>query len=357
MDKNFALFAVVIASIILLIYTIFFTPLFIRFNGEEDEEDIEDWNEYPYEIPDTDIRFPDEEGRYPKEPKYIAGDTWISLGMRLNLEDPDLQEVWLVFLYHDTYKDVFLSTPEETHTRRIGEGEKTLPEGKMNMTFHNDDPSLPDDKLIADEENAFQYDFKSFFQIDGKNYEIDLDIEAEKPPATMTDYDGEVDFGENYYRIHSLTHCPINGSFTIDGETHETDGISWIENQRGKSFSFPEMQWDWFALWGERDNEFKGVDVANLYGQRKQYGMYVHPDGEIDTIDDLNIEVTSLEEEFGYSWVLTSDQYPISLNITADEDKMIYGDFGVGLGEANGELMGQILDDVQVYLELTQLHQ
>ncbi|MEF8874661.1 MAG: lipocalin-like domain-containing protein [Candidatus Thermoplasmatota archaeon] len=332
----FLLFVLAVASS-LIIYSVFFTPLFSE--RSEDEVDEDDWTNYPYVIPGTDMRFPDEEGLYPD------GETWISVGTRLDFPDSDLERTYLVTLYHETSKDIYISDPEETHKEHYG-GERTLPEGKLDLTFEH--TRLEDDRLKTKEGEAFHYEWRSFFEVDGTGYEIDLELESEKPPATVTDYGGEIVLGADYYRIHSLTHCNITGTVSVNGETHEVSGIGWIENQRG---SFSGMGWDWFAFWDDRGVEMK---IVNVYGaqQNKEYGMYVKIDGETLTIDDLSVEVTSVKRNFGYSWEISSEEHPISLNITCIDERMRYTGFAVGLAKVRGDLMGREVDTL-TYVELT----
>ncbi len=352
--KTLFVFSVFAVAILLMIYFVFFTPLFVEFNGVEEDED--DWSSYPYVIPGTDMRFPDEEGRYPKEDHYVDGDTWISVGMELDFQG-EREDTYLILLYHDEYKDVFLSSPDEILSGRYDEegDEKILPEGEMDLRFKNHRPELPDDRLKTKEGQAFHYDFLSYFNLQGTDYELDLELKAEKPPATMTDFNGEIRFGEDYYRIHSLTHCRISGTIKIGEDTYQVSGLAWIENQRGSSFGPQYMRWEWFALLDEGGTDFKVVDVVHIEGGHKQYGMFVDRDGEITPIDDITMEVTETKNEFGYSWDISSDDHPISFSITCIDDRMHYTGFAAGVGEARGTLMGMTIDTV-AYVELTKIH-
>ncbi len=337
LTKRTTFLLIVLAVVIsLIIYSAFFTSIF---SHRADEVDEDDWTDYPYVIPGTDMRFPDEEGLYPD------GDTWISLGLRMDFPQSDIGRTYLITLYHEDYKDVYISSPEETHNENY-QGEQSLSEGKLDMTFSQE--HVPEDRLRTKEGEAFHYEWRSFFEIDGTEYEIDVELGSEKPPATMTDYGGEIVLGLDYYRIHSLTRCTVVGTLNVEGETHVVEGVGWIENQRG---TFSRMEWDWFAFWDDSGVEMKIVDVYGS-GQNKEYAMYVDLDGEILTIDDLSVEVTSVSNNFGYSWRISSDEYPVYLNITCIDEMMRYPGFAVGFGTINGDLMG-IEVDTLTYIELT----
>lgn len=329
----FILSASVLAAV-LIIYIVF-TPFFL----DPSEPDEEDWENYPYVIPGTDMRFPDEEGLHPE------GETWISVGLRLDFPDSDLKRTYIIMLYHEEHKSVYFSTPEETHHTRQP-GEQTLPEGKLDMSFNNLD--LPEDRFTADEDGAFNYDLRSFFEIEETKYAVDLELESKKPPATIQEFDGEMHLGEEYYRIHSLTNCAVSGTINIDEKRYGTEGVAWIENQRGL---FDAMEWEWFAFWTDGDREMKIVDVYGS-GENKKYGMYVDDGGEVLTVKDIYMEVTSTKQGFGYSWEVSSEEHPVRLNITCIEERMQYPGFAVGLGEVRGELMGEEIA-TKTYVELT----
>lgn len=314
---------------------------------DEGDENIEyEWKDYPYQIPGTDMTFPDEEGLCTE-----CDDTWISVGLYLDSSELDMEETYLVILYQEDYKDILLSNNDRTISTR-NYGEEKLPEGKLNMTFENDDPNMPDDILRAKEDKPFDYEFRCTFEFGNKRYELDIDLEATKPPATMTDLNGEVELSGHHYRIHSFTSLEISGSMIIDDDIIEVKGLGWIENQRG---SFRDMDWDWFAFWGEDNIEMKLVDVF-VDDENFGYGMHVDDEGDITTIKDIVFEVISTESGYGNKWEITSDEHSIDLKITNIEGRTIYHQgYVIGLAEVQGEVMGEVIDTL-TYVELTKNH-
>ncbi len=325
-----------IVVVTILILSFVYLPSY--FEEEEKQVDETDWHNYPYVIPGTDMRFPDEEGLYPE------GKTWISFGFKIDFVDSDLDRMYMILLYHENYKDVGLFPAGDSQKNRIP-GNQTLPEGKMDMKFDN--PGSTEDIFKAKEGEAFHYYLHSFLNLgDGREYELEFDLESQKPPATM--FDGEVEVDNYYYRYHALTRCSIDGSISIDGESHEVGGLAYVENLRG---SFTGARWDWFAFWTGHGAELKLVD---LYGnwENKQYAMYVDPDGNILSIKNLTVEVTSINNGLGYSWEVSSDRYDIDLNFTCIEERTEYNGYAVGFGRVRGSLMGSNIDTF-TYIEVT----
>ena len=338
-DKKLLLSFSILVIILLIIYSIFFSPLFSLSEPDEGEDD--DWENYPYVIPGTDMRFPDDEGRYTE-----GAETWISVGFEIELQDFEWDDTYLVILYHDDYKNIYLSHQEETYTGG-NRGDQDLPAGELDMTFDNSDLDT-EDVLRLKEGEAFHYEFESYFELNDKEFEIDMELEAKKPPATMTDLNGRVDLGNEHYKFHALTHCNISGNIQIDDVVLDAKGVAWLENLRG---SFRHIEWQWFAFWNRNNIDMKIVDA---YGgeDNVEYGMYVDEKGDIITIEDIKINVTSLKNGFGYTWEITSDNYPIDLNITSIDERMNYGWFAFGFGRVEGELMGEQIDTL-TYIELT----
>ena len=329
-NKNLMVIITVIVVASILIYSIFFTSV-LNF---EKEGDINDWTNYPYVIPNTDMRFPDEEGLY------AGGLTWISLGMELEIEG--LESITLIVLYHPTYKDVFVDIFGQIIHQRI-RGTRSLAEGKMLLTFESE--GLERD-LFKGREKAFQYDYFAHYFINNNEYKIDVELISTKPPATM--FDGEVRTTDHYYRLHSLTNCLVTGNMEINGEVRKVTGYGWIENQRG---NFMDMRWNWFAGFLEDDIEIKLVDIYGTRGERIQYIMYVHRSGMAQTIDDITIETTSYRNNYGHTWDIYSKDGFVSLNITSIEDRMHYSGFAAGIGTINGTIMGREINE-EIYIEL-----
>ncbi len=338
-NRKVLLLSTVSIIVVLLVYFVFFSPL--SFFNESDEGDVTDWTDYPYVIPGTDMRFPDEEGFYPH------GENWISVGFRFDFDDPNMESLYFITLYHEDYKDVALFSSEWSQKNRVP-GEQSLPEGKLDMRFNN--PGLPDDVFKAKEDGAFQYDFHSFFELEGRGlYEIDLELVSTKPPVTM--YDGEVEFGDKYIRYHALTRCTIQGNVIIDQDSYEVTGLAYLENLRG---SFRGLNWEWFAFWSDHGEELKIVELHDVAGDSRLYGMYVSKSGNHITIKDLSIEVTSVKNGFGNSFEISSSRYSLFLNITCVEEMTIYNGFAVGFANVRGEMFGREVDTI-TYIELTKM--
>ncbi len=336
-NKKLLTLSTILIVMVLIVYFIFYSPL--SFLDGDEEGDLTDWTTYPYLIPDTDMRFPDEEGSYPH------GENWISIGFRFDFDDPTMESIYFITLYHEDYKDVGMFTSEWSQKDRIA-GEQTLSEGKLDMRFNN--PVLPDDTIQPVDGRAFQYDLNSFFELEGRGvYELDLQLVSTKPPATM--HEGEVELSNNYIRYHALTRCTVEGTMVIDQESYTVTGYAYLENLRG---SFRGLRWEWFAFWSDHGEDLKIVDLHDGTGQSLAYGIYVSRSGNALTIDDLSMEVTSKKNGFGNSYEITSSRYDIFLNITCVQEMTIYNGFAVGFGRVEGEVFGRDVDTF-TYVELT----
>ncbi len=327
-----------------LIITVIVISLILYLPEVDDREDESDWKSYPYVIPNTNMRFPDVEGEVtaPLEEK------WISIGMELEFLDSELDDLFIVLLYHPGFKRVYLFGHNEPMYVPTSRGEMTLAQGKMDMVFENDDFET-DDIFVVKEDKAFAYDLRAVLPMDSEDkYVLDVTLESTKPPATM--YDGKVEFYQYYYYLFALTNCEVQGEIILNGRREDIRGTGWIEHQWGVFAS--SLEWDWFAFWGEEGAE---VEIVDLYvdNDKMSYMMYVGPEGETKTIDDLTIDVISTERGFGSMWEITSSENEIRLNITLLEENTVYppGTL-IGFGRVKGEVLGTEIDTF-TYIECT----
>jgi predicted secreted hydrolase len=80
---------------------------------------------------------------------------------------------------------------------------------------------------------------------------IELVLDPGKPPAVngiggISQKGAQAGNASHYY---SLTRMPTRGRITVDGDTFEVEGDSWMDHEFGTSFLEPEQRgWDWFAI-------------------------------------------------------------------------------------------------------------
>ncbi|MGM0406260.1 MAG: lipocalin-like domain-containing protein [Thermoplasmatota archaeon] len=311
------------------------------------DEDETDWRNYPYVIPDTDLRFPEAEGGLddPEQEK------WISLALELEFPEVDRESLRIILLYHPEFKGVYVFDFEndEVNDDKRFLGELSIADGKMEMQFENSGYETKD-TLIVKEDSAFEYEMEALLPIEEKTYELNLSIESNKPPATQ--YDGSVektmfsDKVKTIYSLFALTNCDVKGELMTDGKVKEVVGHGWIEHHWGEHIP---TDWNWFAFWTDFGVE---MEIVDLVDEHIEYIMEVCPNGDVRTIDDMNIEITSEKRGFGYTWEIVAEKHDIYLNVTLKEEMSVYYlNSLVGWGSIKGEIRGQQVDTL-TYVEI-----
>ncbi|MFW6141785.1 MAG: lipocalin-like domain-containing protein [Candidatus Saliniplasma sp.] len=338
--KTMVILTIVISLVIII--SVIYIP-----DGDESEKDETDWRNYPYMIPDTDLRFPEVEGSIddPDQQK------WISVAFELEFLEVDREEMRIILFYHPEFKGMYLfdfENDEIDYDKRFL-GEMFIADGKMDMKFENPGYEM-NDTLVVKEGRAFEYNMKTLLPFEKKTYELNLSIESNKPPATQ--YDGSVkksklfDEVETIFTEFDLTDCDVNGQIKIDGESKEVVGHGWLEHLWGENIP---MDWRWFGFWTDFGVEMEIVDFVD---EDLDFIMEVRPDGDVNTIDDVEIEITSVKEGFGYTWEIVAEEHDIYLNVTLKEEMSVYFfNSMIGWGSVKGEIRGQQVDTL-TYVEV-----
>ena len=119
------------------------------------------------------------------------------------------------------------------------------------------------------------------------NYAIDLQLQAQKPPA-LHQGSGLIDFGafgKSYY--YSRTRMAVTGTLVDHGQALPVQGLAWMDHQWGNFVVGSVGGWDWFAV--QLDD---GADVMLSFNrgadsrQYFSYGTYVDPDGAATDLRD-----------------------------------------------------------------------
>ncbi|HEX2054915.1 MAG TPA: lipocalin-like domain-containing protein [Nitrospiraceae bacterium] len=129
---------------------------------------------------------------------------------------------------------------------------------------------------------------------------IDLTLRQLKPPVFHGE-DGisrkgqEVGQASHYY---SLTRLGTNGRLTIDGETFEVTGTSWMDHEFGSAELGEDLVgWDWFSLQLEDGSDIMLYRLRRADGSLdgSSSGTLVYPDGHAGSLsrDDAQVAVLS----------------------------------------------------------------
>ncbi len=335
------------AIITIFIALVIITSILYLPSEDERGKEETDWENYPYVIPDTDFRFPEIEGGLddPDQEK------WISIGLQLEFSEIEREDLWIVLLYHPEFKGIYVFDFEdyEIDADKRFLGEMSIADGKMDMEFENPGYEMKD-TLVVKEDRAFEYEMEALLPFEEKTYELNLSVEANKPPATM--YDGSVEKTmldgsvKTFYSLFALTNCDIKGELIKEGEIKEVVGHGWFEHHWGAHIP---MDWDWFVFWTDFDLE---MEIVDLVDENIEYIMEVRPDGEVNTIEEVDIEITSKRKGLGYTWEIVAEDHDIQLNVTLKEEMSVYYfNSLIGWGSVRGEVRGRQIDTL-TYVEV-----
>jgi predicted secreted hydrolase len=140
---------------------------------------------------------------------------------------------------------------------------------------------------------------------------LDLIVRAIKPPLAQGD-DGWVEMGTgggSYYS--SITRLETSGRLTVEGETKQVRGLSWMDHQWGCWDWSGVSGWDWLSIQLENGTDLMafvfrggGGQVATLY----------RSDGSVLTIRDYTLNSTG-------EWTspVTGATYPSGWRLTIPE--------------------------------------
>lgn len=123
----------------------------------------------------------------------------------------------------------------------------------------------------------------------------------------------DVGQASHYY---SFTRLATSGKLTIDGESFEVTGTSWMDHEFGSAeLGTDQVGWDWFSIQFEDDTELM------LYRMRRKdgasdlasSGTAVSPDG-----DARHLEVTDFQIESSGTWTSAESKatYPAKWQLT-----------------------------------------
>jgi predicted secreted hydrolase len=147
---------------------------------------------------------------------------------------------------------------------------------------------------------------------------IDLTLRQLKPPVFhgengISRKGEQVGQASHYY---SLTRLGTNGRVTIDGETFDVTGTSWMDHEFGSADLGEDLVgWDWFSLQLDDGNDLMLYRLRRADGSldRSSSGTVVYPDGHAGSIsrDDAQVAVLS-----HWTSPASGTRYPAKWNVT-----------------------------------------
>ncbi|MGE3276785.1 MAG: lipocalin-like domain-containing protein [Vicinamibacterales bacterium] len=105
----------------------------------------------------------------------------------------------------------------------------------------------------------------------------------------------------NASHYYSLTRMPTSGTITIDGETVEVTGLSWMDHEFGTSFLEEDQQgWDWISAQLDDGSELMIYQLRRGDGSvdPRSSGTFVAPDGRVRRFTRDEFRLTTLGPTF-----------------------------------------------------------
>ena len=140
---------------------------------------------------------------------------------------------------------------------------------------------------------------------------IDLTMDLLKPIVLQGDAGYSVKgpgYG-NASHYYSMTRLDSEGTITINGESHEVEGLSWMDREWSTGLlSGGQIGWDWFSLHLDDGRDVKYFNVRSLAGNEPPFadGALFDVDGAKRQLSPFDVQLTVLD-----TWVSdTGSQYP-----------------------------------------------
>jgi len=135
----------------------------------------------------------------------------------------------------------------------------------------------------------------------------------------------------NSSHYYSLTRLETVGRLTVDGESFDVSGVSWMDHEFGSSFLEPsQVGWDWFSLQLGDDTDLMLYQLRRIDGRRDAHsaGTLVLNDGTIHSLGASDYELTAGRRwtsntsgaNYPVEWRIRIPSHSISLAVTAAVD-------------------------------------
>ena len=184
-------------------------------------------------------------------------------------------------------------------------------------------------------------------QMDGKEFSLNVDMEAAKPPVWHCD-DGVLQMGipgekeRTYY--YSFTNLTAKGSVTVNGETfNELTGKTWFDRQGGTyTLTDSKTCWEWFSL-----RFFDNTEVMLFAFPQDNYydGTAIDAGGAYRRLNDYSLEATDVitfeGRKFSNGWKLEMNdmKYTITPRINGMFNVFFF-ELLADIMDENGNMLG-----------------
>ena len=146
---------------------------------------------------------------------------------------------------------------------------------------------------------------------------LELRLTPQKPPTTHGNnglsQKGAAEGNASYY--YSFTNLLTEGQLTIDGETYEVNGTSWMDHEFSTSFLEPgQLGWDWFAIQLDNNTELMLYRMRRDDGSSDPYssGSFIKRNGERIALTASDFTLTPYQQ---WTSPETAGKYPVAWNL------------------------------------------
>ena len=204
---------------------------------------------------------------------------------------------------------------------------------------------------------------------------VDLTLDEGKPPA-INGINGINQKGAregNASHYYSLTRMPTKGTISIDGETFEVSGETWMDHEFSTSFLEPEQRgWDWFSIQLSDNRELMLYPMRRADGSHdpRSSGTLIDADGRTTHLSNEDFTLTPGRSTFKSkngavyptAWTISIPRHRIELEVTTplqDQELSLVESTGIayweGMIDVAGRSGGQVVSGAG-YLEMTGYH-
>lgn len=159
---------------------------------------------------------------------------------------------------------------------------------------------------------------------------LELALASEKPPVIHGE-DGVSQKGAatgNASHYYSLTRLRTTGKLTVNGQTFEVAGLSWMDHEFGTSFLEREqVGWDWFSLQLQDERELMLFQIRRADGSMDPHssGTLVEQNGQTTRLSFGEFSLTPGESwhspasgaDYPTEWLLTVPAHDLQLRVAA----------------------------------------
>ena len=168
----------------------------------------------------------------------------------------------------------------------------------------------------------------------------------------------------NYY--YSLVQLDTDGTITLDGETSEVSGLSWMDHEFGTStLSNQTRGWDWFSVQLENDAILMFAEFHDGLGRNRSAleGTLVYPDGRQVSLNDEDFDMratgewtsprTGITYPNGWEAVFPGEQIELTITpLIRDQEMDVDFVYYEGATEITGTMAGEPVQGIG-FVELT----